>query len=152
MAKLSAGLLLYRRRQMALEVLLVHPSGPFWAKKDEGAWTIPKGEAGAGEDLLACAKREFTEETGFAPAGRYTPLAPVRQAGGKRVHAWAVEGELDPAAVHSNSFSLEWPPRSGRVREFPEIDRAQWFELPEARRKINPGQLPLLDELERVVG
>ncbi len=151
MAKLSAGLLLYRRRQAALEVLLVHPGGPFWAKKDEGAWTIPKGEAAAGEELLACAKREFAEETGLAASGSFTPLAPVRQAGGKRVHAWAVEGELDPAAVRSNSFSLEWPPRSGRMRDFPEIDRAQWFELAEARRKINPGQLPLLDALERVV-
>ena len=152
MPKISAGLLLYRRRGAALEVLLVHPGGPFWAKKDEGAWSIPKGEAAPGEDLLDRARREFEEETGFAVEGAFRPLTPVRQAGGKVVHAWALEGDIDTAALRSNRFSLEWPPRSGRIQENPEIDRAQWFELAEARRKINPGQLPLLDELERGLG
>jgi predicted NUDIX family NTP pyrophosphohydrolase len=152
MAKVSAGLLLYRRRGAALEVLLVHPGGPFWRGKDEGAWSIPKGEAAAGEELLACARREFQEETGFAPDGEFRPLAPVRQAGGKQIFAWAVEGDIDAASVESNRFSLEWPPRSGRMQEFPEIDRAAWLDLASARRKINPGQRPLIDALERLVG
>lgn len=152
MAKVSAGLLLYRRRGAALEVLLVHPGGPFWARKDEGAWSIPKGEAASGEDLLACARREFAEETGAAIDGEFRPLAPVRQAGGKQIFAWAVEGDIDAASVASNRFGLEWPPRSGRVQEFPEVDRAAWFDLPSARRKINPGQRPLIDALERLVG
>ena len=152
MAKVSAGLLLYRRRGAALEVLLVHPGGPFWRGKDEGAWSIPKGEVAAGEELLACARREFQEETGFAPDGEFRPLAPVRQAGGKQIFAWAVEGDIDAASVESNHFSLEWPPRSGRMQEFPEIDRAAWLDLANARRKINPGQRPLIDALERLVG
>ncbi|HZB90371.1 MAG TPA: NUDIX domain-containing protein [Stellaceae bacterium] len=152
MPKTSAGLLLYRRRGAALEVLLVHPGGPFWAKKDDGAWSIPKGEAAAGEDLLALARREFAEETGFPVDGTFRPLAPVRQAGGKIVHAWAVEGDLDPAAIRSNRFTLEWPPRSGRREEFPEIDRGAWFTLDEARRKINQGQAPLLDGLVALLG
>lgn len=152
MPKTSAGLLLYRCRGAALEVLLVHPGGPFWAKKDEGTWSIPKGEAAAGEDLLAHARREFEEETGFAIEGAFRPLAPVRQAGGKTVHAWAVEGDLDPAAIRSNRFTLEWPPRSGRIEEFPEIDRGAWFTLDEARRKINKGQVPLVDALAALLG
>jgi predicted NUDIX family NTP pyrophosphohydrolase len=143
----SAGLLLYRRRQGALEVLLVHPGGPYWAKKDGGAWTIPKGELAPGEEPLAAAQREFREETGHPADGAFLPLRPVRQSGRKTVHAWAVEGDLDASAVQSNSFEMEWPPRSGRRRSFPEIDRAQWFGLVEARQKINPAQAALLDEL-----
>jgi predicted NUDIX family NTP pyrophosphohydrolase len=152
MPKLSAGLLLYRRRGAALEVLLVHPGGPFWARKDDGAWTIPKGEPAAGEDLLDCAKREIEEETGFAVSGEFRALAPVRQAGGKVVHAWAVESDLDAAAIRSNTVTIEWPPRSGRMQEFPEIDRAQWLDLAAARRKINQGQRPLLDALASLAG
>jgi predicted NUDIX family NTP pyrophosphohydrolase len=152
MPKISAGLLLYRHRGAALEVLLVHPGGPFWAKKDEGAWSIPKGEAAPGEDLLGRARREFEEETAFAVDGDFRPLTPVRQAGGKTVHAWALEGDIDAAAIRSNRFSLEWPPRSGRIQEFPEVDRGEWLTLEVARRKINQGQLPLLDELERLAG
>ena len=152
MPKISAGLVLYRRRAGGIEIFLVHPGGPFWAKKDAGAWSIPKGEAAPGEDLLARARTEFAEETGFVPAGEFRPLTPIRQAGGKTVHAWAVEGEADPAAIHSNSFTIEWPPRSGQMREFPEVDRAGWFSLAAAREKIIAGQIGLLDELERVIG
>jgi predicted NUDIX family NTP pyrophosphohydrolase len=151
MAKQSAGLLLYRVRQAAPEVFLVHPGGPFWVKKDTGAWSIPKGEAEPDEDLLARARREFTEETGFAVDGEFRPLAPIRQSGGKIVHAWAVEGDCDAAAIKSNTFDLEWPPRSGRVQAFPEVDRAQWFALAAAREKINRAQLGLIDELERLL-
>jgi predicted NUDIX family NTP pyrophosphohydrolase len=151
MAKQSAGLLLYRVRQAAPEVFLVHPGGPFWVKKDTGAWSIPKGEAEPDEDLLARARREFTEETGFAVDGEFRPLAPVRQSGGKIVHAWAVEGDCDAAAIKSNTFDLEWPPRSGRVQAFPEVDHAQWFALAAAREKINRAQLGLIDELERLL-
>jgi predicted NUDIX family NTP pyrophosphohydrolase len=151
MAKQSAGLLLYRVRPAPPEVFLVHPGGPFWAKKDAGAWSIPKGEAAPGEDLLARARREFTEETGFVLAGEFRPLAPIRQSGGKIVHAWAVEGDCDAAAVKSNTFDLEWPPRSGRIQAFPEVDRAQWFGLAAAREKINPAQRGLIDELERLL-
>jgi predicted NUDIX family NTP pyrophosphohydrolase len=151
MAKQSAGLLLYRVRQAAPEVFLVHPGGPFWVKKDTGAWSIPKGEAEPDEDLLARARREFTEETGFAVDGEFRPLAPVRQSGGKIVHAWAIEGDCDAAAIKSNTFDLEWPPRSGRVQAFPEVDRAQWFALAAAREKINRAQLGLIDELERLL-
>ena len=149
MAKESAGLLIYRRRAAALEVFLVHPGGPFWARKDEGAWSIPKGEAAPGEDLLACARREFREETGFDAIGTFTPLTPVRQSGGKRVHAWAAAGDYAADAIRSNRFTLTWPPHSDRQQEFPEVDRAAWFDLATARRKINPGQAPLLDELKR---
>lgn len=151
MAKQSAGVLLYRFRQAAPEVFLVHPGGPFWVKKDAGAWSIPKGEAEPGEDLLARAQREFTEETGFTVAGDFRPLAPIRQSGGKIVHAWAVEGDCDAAAIKSNTFDLEWPPRSGRIHAFPEVDRAGWFALAVAREKINPAQRGLLDELERLL-
>jgi predicted NUDIX family NTP pyrophosphohydrolase len=146
-AKLSAGVLLFRRRDGEVEVLLGHPGGPFWAKKDHGAWSIPKGELDADEDPFAGAIREFEEETGYRPSGDFIPLTPITQSGGKRVLAWAVEGDLDPTSVRSNTFSLEWPPRSGRVVEFPEIDRAEWFSIAEARARLLPGQVPFLDDL-----
>jgi len=151
MAKQSAGLLLYRFRERRLEVLLVHPGGPLWARKDAGAWSVPKGEAAPGEDLLTRAKLEFAEETGFAAPDHVRALRPIKQAGGKIVHAWAAEGECDVAALRSNSFTLEWPPRSGRQQTFPEVDRAAWFALGEAREKINKGQSARLDQLEQLV-
>ena len=150
MTRTSAGLLLYRWRDGALEVFLVHPGGPFWARKDDGAWSIPKGEFAPGEDPLAAARREFAEETGLAVDGEVRALAPIRQAGGKVVHAFALEGELDADAIRSNSFTIEWPPRSGRLREFPEVDRAGWFALAEARRKILKSQLGLLEQLAQL--
>jgi predicted NUDIX family NTP pyrophosphohydrolase len=150
MAKRSAGLLLFRERAGDLEVLLVHPGGPLWAKKDAGAWSMPKGEFGDDEDPLDAARREFEEETGFAPpTGDVTPLGTVRLASGKVVCAWAVRGDVDPAALRSNAFTMEWPPRSGRRQEFPEVDRAAWFGIEEAKEKITKGQMPLLDELGR---
>lgn len=147
--KTSAGILLYRRRAGELEVLLAHPGGPFWAKRDLGAWTIPKGEIGAGEEPLAAARREFAEETGVVPGESAMALDPIRQKGGKVVHAWAIEGDCDANAITSNAFSMEWPPRSGKTAEFPEIDRAAWFAPGEARRRILAAQVPLIDELER---
>jgi predicted NUDIX family NTP pyrophosphohydrolase len=147
----SAGLLVYRARDGTFEVFLVHPGGPYWARKDLGAWTIPKGERSPAEDLLAAARREFEEETGIAPAGDFIALGATDEPGGKRVHAWAVNGDFDPSMLRSNTFRIEWPPQSGRKREFPEVDRGGWFTLPEARRRILKGQLPLLDEFERVV-
>ena len=150
-SRVSAGLLMYRRDEGGLQVLLVHPGGPFFRNKDEGAWSIPKGEVGPGEDPLAAAVREFAEETGVEPTGPFLALTPVKQKGGKVVHAWAFEGDCDPAALVCNTFTIEWPPRSGRRVEFPEIDRAGFFGLAEARRKVNAGQAPLIDELERVV-
>ena len=147
MAKTSAGILLYRRRGDGLEVFLVHPGGPFWARKDLGAWSIPKGEFTAGEDPLVAARREVAEETGLVPDGVFVALAPLRQAGGKIVHAFALEGDCDPATIRSNSFTIEWPPRSGERREFPEVDRAAWFALADARRKILKSQLGLLEQL-----
>ncbi len=152
MAKISAGLLLYRRRGGALEVFLVHPGGPFWAKKDIGAWSVPKGEVEPGQDELSEARRELQEETGHRVDGPFRPLKPVKQAGGKAVHAWAVEADCDAERIVSNSFTMEWPPRSGRMQSFPEVDRAAWLDLPTARRKINPAQVALLDELENAVG
>jgi len=143
----SAGILLYRRRAGALQVLLVHPGGPFWSRKDAGAWTIPKGEIGAGEEPLEAAKRKLAEETGLRPEGRFIPLDPIRQRAGKAVYAWAVEGDCDATAIRSMTFTLEWPPGSGRMREFPEVDRAAWFGNDEARAKILPGQAPLIDTL-----
>lgn len=148
MAKHSAGLLLHRRRAGRVEVFLVHPGGPFWARKDAGAWTIPKGEPLADEAALACARRELEEETGVTVEGPFAPLSPVRQKAGKRVQAWAVEADCDAAAIRSNSTTVEWPPRSGRTIEVPEVDRAAWFDLPTARTKINPAQAAFLDELE----
>ena len=148
MPKRSAGLLLYKIEAGTVRVLLVHPGGPFWRNKDEGVWSIPKGEIEAGEDALAAARREFREETGHDADGDALALTPVRQAGGKIVEAWAVAGDLDTSRIVSNSFATEWPPRSGRTQSFPEIDRAEWFGLAEARERINKGQAPLLDELE----
>jgi predicted NUDIX family NTP pyrophosphohydrolase len=148
MAKTAAGLLLFRRRPAGVEVLLVHLGGPFWARKDLGAWTIPKGEVATGEDLLAAARREFREETGVDPVGTPFPLGQVKQPGGKVVHAWALEGDFEPASLKSNTFSVEWPKGSGQVRDFPEVDRAEWFTMPEARRRILPAQAPFLDVLE----
>jgi predicted NUDIX family NTP pyrophosphohydrolase len=149
--KLSAGILLYRRREAGVEVLLVHPGGPFWAKKDDGSWSIPKGEYAAGDDPLSAAKREFEEETGAAmdavSRGDFLPLTPIKQAGGKIVTAWSVEGDFDPTLLRSNVFELEWPPKSGRKKESPEVDRAAWFSPDDARRKLLASQAPLLDEL-----
>ena len=147
----SAGILLWRRRGGAPEVMLVHPGGPLWSKKDERAWSIPKGEFEPGESAEAVAMREFREETGFGCEGELVALAPVRQPGGKQVIAFALEGDCDAAAARSNRFTLEWPPRSGRMQEFPEVDRAAWFGIEEARLKMMPGQRPLLEELERVL-
>jgi predicted NUDIX family NTP pyrophosphohydrolase len=151
--KQSAGLLMYRRRGDALEVLLVHPGGPFWARRDEGAWTIPKGEIIQGSDAnpLATACREFEEETGMAPKGPFVALTPVRQKGGKVVHAWAFTGDCDPTTLRSNMFTMEWPPRSGKFAEFPEVDRAAFFGLAAARSKLNPAQVAWLDELVRAL-
>ena len=147
----SAGLLLYRNRQSCLEVFLVHPGGPFWARKDDGAWSIPKGEYAPDEGPLAAARREFTEETGQIIAGEFHKLGVFRQAGGKLVSAWAVEGDCDAGAIESNCFSLEWLPRSGRMREFPEIDRAQWFSPEDAAKKLLTGQRPILEALLRLL-
>ena len=148
-ARLSAGILLFRERGGGLEVLLGHPGGPFFTKKDEGSWTVLKGEADPGEDLQAVARREFAEETGSQPPeGTMLELGEIRQKGGKTVVAWALAGDLDPATARSNTFEMEWPPRSGRRRAFPEIDRVDWFDLEAARTKIIPAQVPLLDRLE----
>jgi len=149
-ARQSAGLLLFRRPADRLEVFLVHPGGPFWARRNLGAWSIPKGEFAAEENAFDAARREFREETGVDVTGSFLPLQTVRQAGGKVVHAWAVEGDCEAASVRSNTFTLEWPPRSGQTREFPEVDRAAWFELPEARQRILASQVPLLDQLEQL--
>jgi predicted NUDIX family NTP pyrophosphohydrolase len=146
--KKSAGILVYRKGASGVQVLLVHPGGPFWARKDAGAWSIPKGEIDPAEDALAAAQREFAEETGMALAGEFLPLGDLRQAGGKHVTAWALELDLDPAAIRSNTFTLEWPPKSGRIGEFPEIDRAEWFDLDAAREKILASQRPFLDRLQ----
>lgn len=148
MPKTSAGLLPYRWHDGRLEVFLVHPGGPFWARKDAHAWSIAKGEAEPEEDLLAAARREFAEETGLSIEGAAMVLTPLRQPGGKLVHAWAIEADLDASSIRSNAFPLEWPPRSGRIRAFPEVDRAGWFDLPDARRKIHEGQAGFLDDLE----
>jgi predicted NUDIX family NTP pyrophosphohydrolase len=147
----SAGLLLFRETAAEVEVLLVHPGGPYWARKDDGAWSIPKGEFTEGEEPLAAAMRECREELGFSCTGDFIPLVPLRQPGGKLVFAWAVRSDFDPAGLRSNTFSLEWPPKSGRRQEFPEVDRAEWFALDSARRKILKGQAPFLDQLlERI--
>ena len=151
MPKKSAGLLMFRRREGLLEVFLVHPGGPFWARKDEGAWSIPKGEYEPGEDPLEAARREFQEETGFQAAGEFLPLTPRKQPSGKIVSAWALEGDGDASAIRSNTFSMEWPPRSGKQQEFPEVDRAGWFPIPAAKAKILKGQIPFLDELDEIL-
>ena len=152
MAKVSAGLLMYRYSDATLQVLLVHPGGPYWRKKDEGAWSIPKGELGDEEDALDAAVREFEEETGIAPGSEFFPLGQVEQKGGKKVIAWAFEGDCDPGEIVSNTFPMEWPPKSGVTQEFPEIDRAEFFRLSEARIKINSAQAALLDVLELELG
>jgi predicted NUDIX family NTP pyrophosphohydrolase len=153
MAKLSAGILLYRGEGPARAILLVHPGGPFWAKKDKGAWSIPKGEYGEGEDPRAVAKREFAEELGSPPPeGSFRPLGELKQPSRKIITAFAVEGDFDPAAVKSNLFELEWPPKSGRKQSFPEVDRAAWFTLEEARERIQPGQAPFIDRLASLLG
>jgi len=147
MPKVSAGLLMYRRRQGGMEFLLVHPGGPFWKGKDAGVWTIPKGEITEGEDALTAARREFEEEVGSAPRGEFVELAPIKQKGGKIVHAWAFEGDCELDKIKSNTFTMEWPPRSGRIETFPEIDQAAFFDLAGAKQKVNPAQIPLLEEL-----
>jgi len=153
--KESAGVLLFRNRAEP-EVLLIHPGGPYWSKKDLGAWSIPKGEPAPGEDKRRCALRELGEELGPAApplaAGDLIELGSIRQKGGKLVHAWAAEGDFDPAKLDSNSFEFEWPPRSGNRREFPEVDRAEWFDPEEARRRLNPAQAALLDRLLEALG
>jgi len=145
--RISAGILVYRWNNSGLEVLIAHPGGPFFAKKDEGHWTIPKGEPTAGEDLPEAAVREFSEEVGFVPTGPFMDLGSIQQKGGKIVFAWAVEAEVDAGNVVSNTFELEWPPKSGKMQEFPEVDRGAWFDVKTAKRKINPAQAALVDEL-----
>ena len=144
---LSAGVILYRRAHERLVVLLAHPGGPYWIRKDAGAWSIPKGECGDGEEPLAAALREFEEETGIKLEGGLEPLGEVKQAGGKIVRAWTVERDCDPTQIHSNTFSLEWPPKSGKIQEFPEIDRFEWFPIAEARQKLVKAQTAFLDRL-----
>jgi predicted NUDIX family NTP pyrophosphohydrolase len=152
MAARSAGLLLHKFREGSIELLLVHPGGPFWRKRDEGAWSIPKGEIGEGQEPLAVALREFEEELGTSPPGTACiPLGSVRQAGGKVVQAWTAPGELDVASVRSNTFDLEWPPRSGRIVSFPEVDQAAWVDPDSARRLLLPGQRPFVDRLKAVL-
>ena len=151
MPKTSAGILLYRKIKKHWQVFLVHPGGPLWAHKDIGAWSIPKGEFEPNEDALAAAKREFAEETGFDIEGEFTELLPVKQSSMKTVYAWAVVGDLDASAIHSNTFSMQWPPKSGRYEQFPEVDRAEWFDLPMAKQKIVRGQVPLLEQLEELL-
>jgi len=150
MPVISAGLLMYRVKAGKLQVLLAHPGGPFYKKKDLGAWSIPKGEVDPGEDLLEAAKREFAEETGITPSGEFVSLSPVKQRSGKIIHSWAFQADCDPDSIVSNHFTMEWPPHSGQQIEIPEIDRAEFFTIAAARRKINPGQLPLLKELEEI--
>jgi predicted NUDIX family NTP pyrophosphohydrolase len=152
MSKKSAGFLLFRETSGKLEVLLVHPGGPFWASKDDGSWSIPKGEFTEDEEPLAAAKREFEEETGVTATGNFIPLEPLRQPSGKIVYAWAVKADFDSTALRSNTFSMEWPPKSGQQQEFPEIDRAAWFTVESARRKILKGQTGFLDQLQKTVG
>jgi len=147
MPKMSAGLLMYRHRDGQVEVFVVHPGGPFWAKKDLGSWTIPKGEYLDGEDALHAAQSEFQEETGFPAEGNFIALGDVKQPSGKILVAWALEGDCDPGQLKSNTFLVEWPPRSGRQAEFPEVDRGAWFPIELAREKLLPGQRPLLDRL-----
>jgi predicted NUDIX family NTP pyrophosphohydrolase len=151
MAKESAGLLMYRRLQGVAQVLLVHPGGPYWAKKDRGAWTIPKGEIEQGEDAFAAARREFEEETGFRPEGDFRQLNPVSLKSRKTVYAWAFEGNCDTGALRSAAFTMEWPPHSGKEQEFPEVDRAEWLRLEEAKEKIQVGQRGFIDEFERII-
>lgn len=151
MAKKSAGLLIYRQKGNMVEVLLVHPGGPFWAKKDNGAWSIPKGELNNDEDPLAAARREMEEETGIQVSGNFIELSPVKQKSGKWVFAWALEQQLNIDNIKSNTFEMEWPPRSGRKKSFPEIDKAGWFSMADARKKIIEGQVLLITQLEEIL-
>jgi len=151
MPQISAGLLMYRIKDGAIQFLLVHPGGPLFHNKDDGVWSIPKGEPHQDEDLLLTAGREFEEETGLKPTGPFIALKPIQQKSGKIVHAWAVEGDCDPTLLTSNTFTMEWPPHSGRQMEFPEIDRAEFFDLSTAKRKINAGQEGLIEELRRIL-
>src|SRR5512135_1174032 len=151
MPKQSAGLLMYRYRDGVLEVFLAHPGGPYWAKKDLGSWTIPKGQYAPGETALEAARREFSEETACPFEGDLLPLTPLIQPGGKIITVWAFQGDCDPGASRSNTFSMEWPPGSGRQQEFPEVDRAAWFPLDVAKEKINYGQVGFLEELEEIL-
>ena len=146
--RVSAGILLYRFRGETLEVFLIHPGGPYWRGKDTGAWSIPKGELEEGDNELAAAQREFEEETGSRVSGEFIPLEALRLKSGKIVYAWALRGDIDASAIRSNSFSIEWPPRSGRQQEFPEVDRGGWFTMEAAREKIHPGQLGFIDQLQ----
>ncbi|MFY9968155.1 MAG: NUDIX domain-containing protein [Roseiarcus sp.] len=152
MPQTSAGILLYRNRPTGVQVMLVHPGGPFWARKDEGAWSIPKGLAEVDEDWRAAAKREFLEETGMKVTGEFLDLGAYKQPGGKTIVAWACEGDFDPALLQSNRFSMEWPPRSGKTAEFPEVDKAGWYELREALAKVTKGQRPIIAALADKIG
>jgi predicted NUDIX family NTP pyrophosphohydrolase len=152
MPKISAGLLMYRNVDHRLEVLLVHPGGPYWQRKDDGAWTFPRGEVEAGENYLPAAIREFSEETGWQPQGPYLSLGELRARSGKTIHAWAFSGSFDPAALRSNQFEIEWPPKSGRRMQFPEIDQAGFFSIPEARKKMRASELPFLGRLVEQLG
>jgi predicted NUDIX family NTP pyrophosphohydrolase len=151
MAKKSAGLVMYRVRNNQFEVLLVHLGGPFWARKDEGAWFIPKGEINPGEDEFAAATREFREETGIEPRGDFIALGTIKHKGGKIVHAWAFEGDCDPSSVRSNTFTIEWPPRSGKMQEFPEVDRAQFASIEQARAKMASAEFELVERLQKIL-
>ncbi len=151
MPKKSAGLLMYRRRNGVLQFFLVHPGGPFWEKKDLGVWSIPKGEYTPEEDPLSAAQREFEEETGLKASGPFVPLTPIKQPSEKIIQAWAFERDCDPKSIKSNTFSMEWPPRSGKVQEFPEIDRGEWLGIEEATQKIQPGQVGFLLELQQML-
>ena len=152
MPRISAGLLMYRIKDGAIQVLLAHPGGPYFVNKDDGAWSIPKGEPDADEDLFVTAQREFEEETSLEPTGPFIPLQPIKQKGGKIVHAWAFEGDCDPATLKSNAFTMEWPPHSGQQMEFPEIDRAEFFDIQTAKQTIKAGQEALLEEIEVILG
>ncbi len=151
MPRKSAGILVYKKFKEEFVVLLVHPGGPFWSKKDLNSWSVPKGEFDEDEEPFDAARREFKEETGFLPDGEFIRLDPVKQAGGKMVHAWAVEGDIDVSNIKSNLFKMEWPPKSGKFKEFPEIDRAEWFPIDVAKTKIIKGQIPILENLERIL-
>ena len=148
--KTSAGIALYRRKSTGIEIFLVHFGGPFWAKKDDGAWSFPKGEYDESEEPLAAARREFREETGFDVDGDFVPLEPLRQKGGKLIRLWALEGDLPADAIRSSTFTIAWPPKSGRQQEFPEVDRAEWFSPAAARRKLVAGQVGFIDQLEQL--
>lgn len=149
--KVSAGILLYRINGNVPEVLLVHPGGPFWKNKNFGAWSIPKGEVEENADYLNVAKREFTEETGSPITGEFIALKPITQKAGKKIFAWALQGDLDASGIVPNTFKMIWPPKSGKVTEFPEVDRAEWFDLDEARLKVNPAQVSFINELEKLL-